>query len=115
MEQSTKTKGTKTKPQNSPTVGLRLRRETKKRIQLELAKINKKDFGKKVRVDELFGLLFPMLNETHVKSLQEHSMTNSDRLELQYRDYVKKFGAISKDEFLGRLLGATAAASMPGI
>jgi hypothetical protein len=104
MEQSTKTKGTKTKPQNSPTVGLRLRRETKKRIQMELAKINKKDFGKKVRCDELIGAVLALLTERHIKDLQDGSLTNADRLEQKYREYVRKHGPMTKDSFLGTLL-----------
>jgi len=103
MEPSTQTKVTKTKTQNSPTVGLRLRRETKRRIQMELAKINKKDFGKKVRCDELIGTVLSLLTDRHVKDLQDGSMTNADRLELKYREHVRKHGPMTKDAFLGTL------------
>ncbi len=34
-------------------------------------------------------------------------MTNADRLEAQYGEFIKKYGAISKDDFLGRILTAT--------
>ena len=104
MEQATQTKASKTKPVNSPTVGLRLRRETKKRIQMELAKINKKDFGKKVRCDELIRMLLPLLTDAHIKSMQDSSMTNADHLERQFRAYIAKNGQLSKDEFIGKLL-----------
>ena len=104
MEQTTQTKVSKARQTNSPTVGLRLRRETKKRIQMELAKINKKDFGKKVRCDELIGTVLSLLTERHIKELQEGSMTNADRLEQKYREYVRKHGPMTKDSFLGTLL-----------
>ena len=104
MDQATQAKSNKTKASNAPTVGLRLRRETKKRIQMELAKINKKDFGKKVRCDELIGTALSLLTERHIKELQEGSMTNADRLEQKYREYVRKHGPMTKDSFLGTLL-----------
>src|SRR3989338_4637967 len=114
MDQVTQMKVSKSKVASAPTVGLRLKRETKKRIQAELAKINKKDFGKKVRCDELIGTALSLLTERHIKELQDGSMTNADRLEIQYRDYIKKHGATSKDDFLGKILlgnGASESAS----
>jgi hypothetical protein len=107
MDQPTQVKGSKPKVTGASTVGLRLKRETKKRIQMELAKINKKDFGKKVRSDELIGTVLSLLTDRHIKELQDGSMTNADRLEIQYRNYVKKHGAITKDQFLGKILEAS--------
>ena len=109
MDQATQVKPAKPKAAGSPTVGLRVKRETKRRIQAELAKVNKKDFGKKVRCDELIGTALSLLTEQHLKALQDGSMTNADRLELQYRDYVKKHGATTKDEFLGKILAGNGA------
>lgn len=109
MDQVTQVKPAKAKAAGSPTVGLRVKRETKKRIQAELAKVNKKDFGKKVRCDELIGIALSLLTEQHLKVLQDGSMTNADRMEIQYRDYVKKHGATTKDEFLGKILAGNGA------
>lgn len=109
MEQSTQVKTTKSKATSASTVGLRVKRETKKRIQAELAKVNKKDFGKKVRCDELIATALALLTAEHLKALQDASMTNADRLEIQYRDYVKKNGATTKDEFLGKILAGNGA------
>ncbi len=104
METTQKEKVTKIKASTVSTVSLRMKRETKRRVLVELAKVNKKSFGKKVRVDELICLLLPLLTDAHIKSMQDSSMTNADRLELQYRDYIKTHGAISKDDFLGQIL-----------
>jgi len=109
MDQSTQVKVTKPKVASGTSVSLRVKRETKKRIQVELAKVNKKDFGKKVRCDELIGTALSLLTEQHLKALQDGSMTNADRLEIQYRDYVKKHGATTKDEFLGQILAGNGA------
>lgn len=105
MDQSTQVKASKPKVASGTIVSLRVKRETKKRIQAELAKVNKKDFGKKVRCDELIGTALSLLTDLHLKALQDGSMTNADRLEIQYRNYVKKHGATTKDEFLGTLIG----------
>ena len=104
MDHSTQSKAVKAKVSSTTSVSLRVKRETKKRIQAELAKVNKKDFGKKIRCDELIGVAFSLLTDQHLKALQEGSMSNADRLEIQYRDFVKKHGATSKDEFLGIIL-----------
>ena len=104
MDQLGQVKVSKPKGAGVATVGLRVRRETKKRVQAELAKINKKDFGKKVRCDELIGTALSLLTERHIKELQDSSLTNADRLESQYRDYQKTHSGASKDDFLGTLL-----------
>jgi hypothetical protein len=107
MDQSKQSKTTKLKSPGVSTVGLRVKRETKKRIHAELAKINKKDFGKKVRCDALIGTALSLLTDVHIKELQDGSMTNADRLELKYREYVRKHGAMTKDAYLGTLLGSS--------
>jgi hypothetical protein len=106
MEHSTQLKTSKPKATNPATVGLRVKRETKKRIQAELAKVNKKDFGKKVRCDELIGTALSLLTEQHVKALQDGSLTNADRLEKKFREHIRKHGPMTKDAFLGTLLGS---------
>ena len=109
-------KKSKAKSATGSTVSLRVKRDTKRRVLADLAKVNKKDFGKAVRSDQLIGLALSLLTDQHIKALQESSMTNADRLEQRYRDYVKKHGATSKDEFLGKILaesGATEGAEAP--
>jgi hypothetical protein len=104
MEQAKPEKSNKTKTATVSTVGLRVKRETKRRVVQELAKINRKDFGKRIKADDLIALALSLLEERHVKSLQESSLTNADRVELLYREHIKKFGATTKDEFLGKIL-----------
>ena len=38
------------------------------------------------------------------KKLQNESLTQADRLEMQYRDYVKKHGQVTRDQFIGIVL-----------
>lgn len=83
---------------------LRVKPETRKRFLSELAKVNKKSFGRKVRADQLLSLLMTFMRPEHIQKLQQESLSNADRLEMRYREHVKKFGPVSKDEFLGLLL-----------
>jgi len=85
---------------------LRVKPETRKRLLLELSKVNKKNFGRKVRADQLLNLLLTLVKPEHIQKLQDESLSNSDRIEMKYREHVKQFGAISKDEYLGLLLGS---------
>lgn len=90
---------------------LRIKVETRKRFLVELARANKKSFGRRVRADQLLNLLLTLLRPEHVQKLQEESLSNADRLEMMYREHVKRHGATSKDEFLGKVLGSGAAFS----
>jgi hypothetical protein len=104
MEASANQKVTKSKPNTVSTVPLRVKRETKRRIQAELAKVNKKPLGRKVRVDSLVIRALNLLTDSDFKALQEESLTNADRLEQKYLEYLKSNNGKSKDEFIGQIL-----------
>lgn len=85
---------------------IRVSRETRKRLMSDLARVNKKDFGRTVRADGLLSVALSLLQPEHLQQLQEASLSNQDRLERDYRAYVAKHGAMSKDDYLGlRLAG----------
>lgn len=93
---------------------IRVRKDTRKRVLAELARINKKDFGRKVRPDEFIALAVSLVTPEHIVKLQESSLSNADRLEREYRSYISAHGPISKDEYLGkRLTGEISAANAP--
>ena len=83
---------------------LRVTRETKRKIQTELARVNKKALGKRIRYDDLLLLALSLIQETHVKSLQDQSLRNADRLQMAFREYCKTSPGVNYDEFLGQLL-----------
>lgn len=89
---------------SSAHASIRVRKDTRKRVLTELARINKKDFGKNVRADELIALAVSLVTSEHIVKLQEGSLSNSDRLERDYRTYVAQHGHIAKDEYLGKRL-----------
>ena len=88
----------------APYTSVHMRKETKKRISADLARVNKKDFGRTIRADEYLTLAVSLITPEHLQQLQETSLSNSDRLERDYRAYIAKNGQISKDEYLGKRL-----------
>lgn len=103
----------KNKPKTT-TSAIRVKNETKRKILSELAKINRKDFGKKVRVEHFISLAISLIEPKHLKDLQERTLTYADRLERDYRAYTAKHGPISKDEYLGKRLSGELSASNDG-
>lgn len=103
MENSVPEQKAKVKKENST---IRVSSSTQKLLTQVLLKLNKKSFGRRVRIDPLLQLALSKLVDADLKFLQEQSLSNADRLEMNYREYVKKNGPLSKDEFLGILLKA---------
>ncbi len=95
-----KTKSSKLSAHSS----LRVRKDTRKRVLTELAKANKKDFGKNVRADEFIALAVSLVTPEHITRLQESSLSNADRLDRDYKAFVSINGPMSKDEYLGKRL-----------
>ena len=115
METKQDPKPAKPKVAQVSTVPVRVKRETKKRLLAELAKVNKKTFGKPVHLDDLVVVALGLITEQHITQLQDASLSNADRLEMVYREHVKAHGATTKDAFLGKLLSGeiVAAKSIP--
>lgn len=107
MESSTNGSEKKPRPsKQTQSVSLNIRRETRKRIQTELARANKKDYGRTVSADDYIAMAIGLMTPEHIKQLQEASLSNADRFERDYRRYVATAGHISKDAYLGlRLKG----------
>ena len=93
------------------TVSLRVKRETRRKIEAELVKANKKELGRKISCDELLLLALSLIQEPHIRTLQDATLTNADRLQRSFRAYCKTNPPVTYDEFLGRLLRDKAVAS----
>ena len=100
METSNSQKPAKPAKKSSSSA-IRVSNDTRKRLLTELAKINKKAQGKRVKIDALLACLLPKLTAKDVADLQEASLSGRDRLEQNYRAYCAKFGQLTMDEFLG--------------
>ena len=103
MEQSDNKKVTTAASKKLNTTGIRVDKDTRRIIARILDKLNKKQFGKRVKANQLIALAIGLLNDDHYKQLQKQSLSNADKLEMQFKEYVRQHGSISKDEFLGKL------------
>ena len=104
MENSEVKKATKPAAKKSNSTAIRVSLETRKRLLVELAKINKKQYGKRIKIDALLMKLLSHISAKDVAELQEASLTGRDRMEQSYRTYCGKFGQITMDEYLALLL-----------
>lgn len=92
---------------------LRVKRATRKRVLEILNKANNKDFGRRLQSEDVILLAIGRITPQDIVALQEGSMSHADRLEREYRYYVAKNGAISKDDYLGKRLCGEIPASQP--
>ena len=86
------------------TTPIRVKHQTRRKIINELARINKKDFGRKITADDLIALALGLIGDEHVHSLQQSTLSNNDRFEVAFRAHIKEHGAITKDEYLGKIM-----------
>lgn len=109
METSEQKKVIKQAPKKPNSTALRVSNETRKKVLTELSKANRKAFGKKIKCDALIARAITKLTAQDILELQEQSLSNEDRFEQRLRDYISKHGQITRDEFLGKVLGGEVA------
>ena len=83
---------------------VRITSDTKNMLDQILAEANNKDLGGKVKPESVLALAFSLVKKDDIEKLKAATLTNTDKLELRYREHVKKHGPVTKDDFLGRVL-----------
>ncbi len=78
--------------------------ETAKSLKQLKDKINKKNFGRKIKDAEIISVSLGLIANEHIKALQETTLTERDRLNLAHEEYVKTNGKVSLDQFIGLLI-----------
>jgi len=97
-----KSEGRKTAKNSS----IRISSNTQKKIDRILSAANKKKFGRKIRADQLLNLALELVTASHIKTLQDQSMRNADRIEFLRQQYIASRGPISRDQFTGFMMTA---------
>lgn len=89
---------------------IRVSKATGKIAQQVADKANDKQFGKRVKMDQILALALSKVTQGDIKELQETSLSHQDRFDRDYAAYCSEHGKVSKDEYLGlRLSGQTGA------
>lgn len=83
---------------------LHVRKETRRKVLQDLAKLNRKDFGRRLRADEYVALAISKLTPEDMTKLVEGSLSNQDRLERGFKAYIAKNGPVTKDDFIGKIM-----------
>ena len=93
------------KPNNkTKTTSLTVEIPTRRQILAILNKINRKSYGRRIKINDLILKYVELTSPEVIKELQDSSLSHTDRVEIEYKEYVSKNGYISKDEFFGKLL-----------
>jgi len=90
-------------------MAIRVKKETAKSVQDLLKKLNKKDYGRRVRADELISLAVTLVTSEHHKTLQDATLSEQDRVKREHREYCSKNGNISFEQYIGELRKKAAA------
>lgn len=104
MENNDQKKPVKPATKKLSTAALRVSLEFRKKVLSDLSKLNKKPFGKRIRPEAYLARAVAKLTPEDFNELQQSSLSNQDRMEQSYREYISKNGSISRDEFLGKIL-----------
>ena len=81
---------------------VRVKTETRDRVLAVVDRLNEKELGRKVIPDDVIALAVTLLKSEHLEQIQGATLSNFDRLESDYREFVRKNPGVSKDEYLGK-------------
>jgi hypothetical protein len=78
--------------------------ETGKLLQQLREKANRKNFGRRVRDNQILNLALGLVTSEHLQGLQDAALSERDRLRIAHEEHCKEFGKITLDHFLGLLM-----------
>jgi len=90
--------------ENSSSAPVRVRHETKAKLEQLLRRANKDRLGRRVKPDDLLGFALGLITDQHLATICDSTLSNKDRLELLYRRTAKERRGLSRDVFFGLLL-----------
>ena len=89
---------------NYNTTPIRVTKATARTVRAIVNKLNKKPLGRRVTFDDVVSQAISLLQKEHLEGIKRATYSSQDHMELQYREYCRLHGQISKDKFLGLLL-----------
>ena len=89
---------------NGASSPIRVKQNTKAKLNELLQRANKQKLGRKVKTDDLICFGLDLLTDAHLEQICNKALTNKDRLELLFRKVAKEKRGITRDEFVGLLI-----------
>lgn len=86
------------------TAAIRVGAATKAKIDKILAAANNKDLGRRVKTDAVISFALDLMNDSHIQTIRDASLTNMDRMELLFQQTKRRRKGLTKDEFIGMLM-----------
>ena len=83
---------------------IRIRTNTKLKLEQLLRQVNKDRRGRRVKADDLISYSLDLLTDQHLASICDETLTNKDRLELLFSKLSKDQRGLTRDDFFGMLL-----------
>lgn len=83
----------------STTMPIRVKKETAKEIKKRLNQANNKSFGRRVKADDLITKGLSLLEDHHIKEVQENTLSYADKIDQKYKEICAQRGKITRDEF----------------
>lgn len=98
--------------QIAPVQGGSIKKSGLKKLDVDTVKLlaqlreraNRKEFGRKVRDNEIIYLALTLLEAKHIEDLKDQTYSEQDRLRFAHLEYQKAHGRISLDQFIGKLI-----------
>ena len=83
---------------------IRIRKKTKSKLELLLRQTNKDRPGRKVKADDLICFSLNLLTEQHLAEICDKMLSNRDRIELLFHQFLKGRRGATREDFLGELI-----------
>lgn len=95
---------TQKRKENATSAPIRVRRQSKAKLEQLLREANKTRVGRKIKADDLIWCGLNLITDDHIEEICERALSNKDRMEILYRKLSKEKRGMTRDEFFGMLL-----------
>ena len=99
MDNELQTPTSKQKNSSSKYTSIRVTRTSANTIRKTITTANKKNYGELLRPCDLVDLLVKSITNDTINQLQEHSMSEQDKFDRDYKNYCSQNKKVTKDEF----------------
>lgn len=83
---------------------IRVKQRTKAKLEQLLKLANKDRVGRSIKADDLIWCGLALINDSHIAEIRDQALSNKDRLELLFQQFLKDRRGATRDDFLGELL-----------
>jgi hypothetical protein len=83
---------------------IRVKQRTKAKLEQLLKQTNKDRIGRRIKADDLIWCGLALINDVHIAEIRDNSLSNKDRMELLFQQFLQSRRGATREDFLGELL-----------